>query len=124
MIRKSYLFLALISLPWLTACGTHDQKPPANNRPPAVIKTVRVQPQDIHDQLAIPARVQPDPARVVRVYPPAGGRLLRVSVRPGDHVRKGEPIAVLESADVAQARSDYAKAKVENERTQHALDRA
>lgn len=124
MIQRFSFFSALIVLSCFTACGTHDQKPSTNNQAPAVIKTVRVEPQNVENQLAIPARVQPDPALVVRVYPPAGGRLLRVDVRPGDHVHKGEAVAVLESADVAQARSDYSKAKTESERTQHALDRA
>lgn len=116
--------VAFLSLALLTACGSRENKPSASTTAPAVVKTVRVESRTVEDQLAIPARVQADPARVVRVYPPAGGRLLRVNVRPGDHVRKGEPVAVLESADVAQARADYAKAKAETERTHHAFDRA
>jgi membrane fusion protein, heavy metal efflux system len=116
--------VVVLSLALLTACGSRDPQPAASNQIPAVIKTVRVEPRNIEDQLTISARVQPDPTRVVRVYPPAGGRLLRVSVRPGDHVHKGEAVAVLESADVAQARADYAKARTETERTRHAFERA
>jgi membrane fusion protein, heavy metal efflux system len=123
MKRDFCLFAALLVMSCFIGCA-HDQKPSSNNQPPLVIKTVRVEPQNVDNQLAIPARVQPDPALVVRVYPPAGGRLLRVNVLPGDRVRKGDVVAVLESADVAQARSDYAKAKTESGRTLHALDRA
>lgn len=104
--------------------GEAQKRDSAPHAAPPVVKTVRVEPQNISDVLSMPARVQPDPARVVRVYPPAGGRLLRVNVRPGDHVSKGEILAVLESADVAQARADYVKAKAEADRTQHAFDRA
>ena len=118
-------FVSLVTLPLVTGCGSHEQlTKAASTTTPAVIKTVRVEPSNIEDQLAITARVQADPARVIRVYPPAGGRLLRVNVRPGDHVHKGQPVAVLESADVAQARADYSKAKAEAERTAHAFDRA
>ncbi len=114
----------LILTVFLVACGSQQQKPAATTAALPVIKTVRIEPQNIEDVLAIAARVQADPARVVRVYPPAGGRLLRVNVRPGDHVREGEIVAVLESSDVAQARADYAKAKAENERMRRAFDRA
>lgn len=124
MNRQVLSLLAPIVLLWLAACATRDQKPATSSAVPPVINTVRIETRNIEEQLAIPARVLPDPARVVRVYPPAGGRLLRVNIRPGDHVRKGESVAVLDSADVAQARADYAKAKTETERTQHAFDRA
>ncbi len=109
----------------LTGCGSREPKPasPANSAAP-VAKTTRAKLQNIESPLAIPARVQADPARVVRVYPPAGGRLLRINVRPGDRVRKGEALALLESSDVAQARADYAKAHTEMDRNQRAFDRA
>ncbi len=107
-----------------TACSSHQQNTPTSHATPPVVKTIRVEPQSIEDTRTIPARVQADPAHVIRIYPPAGGRLLRVNVRPGDHVRKGEVVAVLESSDVAQARADHAKAKAEDERTRRALARA
>ena len=116
--------LVFFTLALLTSCGSHEVKHDVSSQAPAAVKTLRVESRSVEDQLAIAARVQPDPTRVVRIYPPAGGRLLRVNVRPGDHVRKGEAVAVLESADVAQARADYAKAKAETERTHHAFERA
>lgn len=125
MNRRTSLFVLLAGSGLLIACGSREPKPAsASNGAPPVVKTVRVELTNLEDQLAIPARVQPDPAHVVRVYPPAGGRLLRVNVRPGDRVHKGTEIAILESSDVAQARADYAKARTEAGRTQHALDRA
>ncbi len=109
----------------LAGCGAREQKPaPASSSAAPVVKTTRVELKTIESSLSIPARVQADPARVVRVYPPAGGRLLRINVRPGDRVHKGEALALLESSDVAQARADYAKARTEMERNQRAYDRA
>ncbi len=117
--------LLLAALAVLAGCGSRDSKPASASNPAApVVKTARVELASIENQLTIPARIQADPARVVRVYPPAGGRLLRVNVRPGDRVHKGEPLALLESSDVAQARADYAKARTEMDRNQRAFDRA
>ena len=107
------------------ACSSPDPKTAeAANSAAQVVKTEVVQLQPVRDDLAIPAKVEADPARVVHIFPPAGGRLIRVAVRPGDQVRKGQTLAVLESSDVAQARSDYQKALSEVERTGKAFDRA
>ncbi len=108
----------------LMACGSHEQKTGAAANAAPVVKTTTVELRNIEDTMSVPARVQADPARVVHIYPPAGGRLLQVNVRPGDHVGKGEAVAVLESSDVAQARADYEKARAEADRNQHAFDRA
>jgi cobalt-zinc-cadmium efflux system membrane fusion protein len=61
---------------------------------------------------------------MVRVYPPAGGRIISLQVRPGDHVVRGQTLAVLESSDIAGARSDYTKALAEKERADRGLKRA
>ena len=126
MTRRIRLDLFLISASLLLAgCGNREHKAASAASPsPPMVKTARVELKSIESGLAIPARVQPDPARVVRVYPPAGGRLQRVEVRPGDRVHKGQALAVMESSDVAQARADYAKARTEMDRNQRALDRA
>lgn len=125
MSKVPYSLTLLSAWLLLAGCGNRDQKPAARANPaPPMVKTMRVELKSIENQLAIAARVQPDPARVVRVFPPAGGRLLRVNVRPGDRVHKGETLALLESSDVAQARADYAKARTEMDHNQRAFDRA
>ncbi len=88
------------------------------------IRTVIVARQQIPDYLEVPGRIQADPTRVVRVFPPVGGRLVSVEVRPGDRVRKGQTLATLESSDVASARSDYLKARADSELKERAMKRA
>jgi cobalt-zinc-cadmium efflux system membrane fusion protein len=96
------------------ACKKHEEaSKPAE---PIALKTAAVRVAAIDDVLEIPARIAPDPGRVVRVFPPAGGRLLRVEVRPGDQVARGHAVAILESSDIWQARSDYNKARAEDDR--------
>ncbi len=123
-LRLSWTAMCVLSV-FTAACSRSE---PAAGEPASsaaqMVKTETVRLQAIRDDLTIPARVEADPARVVHVFPPAGGRLLRVAVRPGDQVAKGQVIAVLESADVAQARADYQKAAAEAERTAKALERA
>ncbi len=88
------------------------------------IATMVVQPASISDYLDVPAHIQPDPTRVVRVFPPVGGRLISVEIRPGDRVKKGQTLATLESSEVSAARADYQKARADNELKQAALKRA
>ena len=80
--------------------------------------------ETVSPELAIPASVQPDPARVVHLFAPVSGRLVALRVRVGDQVGAGAPVAVVQSSDAASARSDYAKAKVQADRSQSALRRA
>jgi membrane fusion protein, heavy metal efflux system len=112
---------------WLTACGDKSgaeaASQPAQNQTP-VVQTQAVQQQLVPDTLELAAKVQPDPASVVRVFPPAGGRVVQVKVRPGDNVRAGQVIAELQSSDVAQARTDYQKALAEYDRASRILARS
>jgi cobalt-zinc-cadmium efflux system membrane fusion protein len=123
MSRLSAIFLSLAVL-WATTNCSRTVATEAVRPGPVAFKTAVVQARPVQPALDIPARVQADPTRVVRVYPPAGGRLVRVTVRPGDAVARGQVVAVLESSDVAQARSDLAKADAEANRTERALHRA
>ena len=75
------------------------------------------------NQLTLSAKVQTDPARSFRVFPPASGRVLAVRVKPGDTVSRGEILATIESADAGSAQSDLAKAQIETERAQRAANR-
>jgi len=74
--------------------------------------------------MAIPASIQPDPSRVVHVFAPVSGRLVALRVRPGDVVRSGQSLAVIQSSDAAGALSDYQKAKAAAEHSGSALRRA
>ena len=87
------------------------------------VQYIKVEQQSIPDTLDLAAKVQADPTKVVRIFPPASGRLISIAVKPGDYVRRGQTIGVLNSSDVASARSDYAKAKIETERATRAMER-
>ncbi len=123
-VQNYPLICGLFLLLFASGCDTKETHAASSGPKSSPIRTMTVESREIGDTLEIPAKVSADPATVVHIYPPAGGRLLEVAVRPGDHVRKGQVIAIEQSSDVAQARSDYAHARVEFERTSRALARA
>lgn len=97
--------------------GEQQQQPTAN------IKVETVHAVNVSDVLEIPGRVEVDPSHQVHIYAPLSGRLLDLRLTPGQEVRKGQTIAMLQSGDVAQARADFQKARIETARADRALDR-
>jgi cobalt-zinc-cadmium efflux system membrane fusion protein len=73
--------------------------------------------------LVLPASVEADPARTINILPPVAGKVVELPVRLGDRVVKGQPLAVIDSADLAQAYADDDKARDEVRRTGQALER-
>ncbi len=73
--------------------------------------------------LVLPASVEADPARTINILPPVAGKVVELSVRLGDRVVKGQPLAVIDSADLAQAYADDDKARDEVGRTGRILER-
>jgi membrane fusion protein, heavy metal efflux system len=97
--------------------------PPGSElRSELVVKAVGV--TDRPRELVLPASVEADPARTINILPPVTGRISELLVRLGDHVVKGQPLAVLDSGDLAQAYADHDKAEDEVKRTSRVLERA
>ncbi len=123
---ESLLLLALVAMP-LTACkkseppsgATAEPQQPAN----AGVETTVAHIQKGTDFLELPAHVEADPSRVVHIYPPLSGRILGLRVLPGQEVGKGAVVAQLQSSDIAAARSDFQKARIEVLRADQALKR-
>ena len=119
---------ALSTLLLLTACdhplGQAPDKPPTNDDPTtAPVRYVKVVQQTVPETLDLAAKVQADPTKVVRIFPPASGRVVAIEVKPSGQVRRGQTVAILNSSDVASARSDYVKANIEADRTARAMER-
>lgn len=71
-----------------------------------------------------PATAEIDPARSVTVLAPGAGRIARVDVVLGEKVREGQVLLTMTSGDVAQARSDQARARDAEALAKQALTRA
>jgi len=74
--------------------------------------------------LELPAMVEADPARTVKVLPPVAGRVLDLKVQLGERVERGQELAVIDSSDLAQAYADDEKARSALKLTKQTLDRA
>ncbi len=59
--------------------------------------------------------------QLVRVNAPVTGRVIEVLARPGEVVEPGHPLFVLDSPDLGQAKSDYAKAVSDLGRSEKAI---
>jgi cobalt-zinc-cadmium efflux system membrane fusion protein len=87
-----------------------------------VIDTVTL--EQVAIPLDIPATVgTPDPA-TAHLGSIVEGRVVRVPVLPGDHVRAGAPVVIIHSHELSAARRDLAAAEAEVSAAGAALDRS
>lgn len=117
--RNAVVLLSAIAL--TAGCKkkeTHEADLPAAN-----ISTVVARTSTLNDSLTVPAHIEANPTQTVHIFPPLSGRIVEMKIVPGQEVRKGQMVALLQSGDVASARADFEKAKTESDRAARALDR-
>jgi cobalt-zinc-cadmium efflux system membrane fusion protein len=71
----------------------------------------------------LPASVEADPAKFVKVLTPLTGKIVSINKRLGDTVKAGEILFTVESPDFAQAQSDAKKARAALELARQNLSR-
>jgi len=79
--------------------------------------------KEIQRTLDLPAMVEADPTRTVKVLPPLAGRLIDLKIQLGERVERGQELAVIDSSDLAQAYADEDKARAAVKMTKQTLDR-
>lgn len=110
-------------LPAMVIGCKHESDAAAADPPKANLTVESVHAQNVAETLEVPGRVEAYPSHLVHIYPPLSGRILNLTLTPGQEVRKGQIVAMLQSGDVAQARSDFEKARIETARADRALER-
>jgi len=73
--------------------------------------------------MVFPGNVEADPAHTSNVLPPLTGKVMALKVGLGDHVSKGQVLAVIDSGDFAQANADVEKARDALSLAKKTLDR-
>jgi cobalt-zinc-cadmium efflux system membrane fusion protein len=73
----------------------------------AHIDTARIEAGALTRRIAVPAAVTPDPDRIGRVAAKVVGTVAEMRKKLGDSVAKGEAIAIIDSREVADAKSEY-----------------
>jgi cobalt-zinc-cadmium efflux system membrane fusion protein len=71
------------------------------------ISTASVGPGGITRQITAPAAVKPDPDKIARVAAKVTGVVEELRKRLGDNATRGETIAIIDSREVAEAKSEY-----------------
>lgn len=70
-----------------------------------------VQSQSLAAPFVLPATVEADPARLVKITTPMAGRVVRLEKQLGDAVKAGDILFVIDAPDLAQAGADAARAQ-------------
>jgi membrane fusion protein, heavy metal efflux system len=88
---------------WLTPAQVGDAK----------IEVQTVTEHDVDDTILTSGRVTLDDLRSGHVFSPVTGRVVKIAAQLGEHVKKGDALAVIESPDVGNAVSDVHKAEAD-----------
>ncbi len=89
----------------------------------AGIETARVGPAEIHQVVRLTGEIGLHEKRVAHVVPRLDAMVTRVQKDLGDPVKKGDILAVLDSRELADAKSDYLTAQKQAEPVRFDLDR-
>lgn len=133
MMKKATLLKLSLSVVLIAAAlrlyGSHASEAPAAAEVPSLVHegdllripeqsplrrsltVAAINTQSIAAPFTLPALVEADPGRLVKVTPPLAGRIVSINKQLGDEVKAGEVLFTIDSADMAQAGADQAKAQ-------------
>jgi cobalt-zinc-cadmium efflux system membrane fusion protein len=98
---------------WLTAAQVADAK----------IEVVSVREEDVDDTILVAGTVALDDQRTGHVFSPVTGRVVQILAPLGTRVKKGDPLAIIESPDIGSVLSDVAKGQADLIAAEHDLKR-
>lgn len=87
-----------------------------------VVETL--QPKKVADQLVLTANIAAKEGRIAQVAPRIDGRVIEVTASRGDRVKTGQPLAVIDSIQMGEARAEYRRAQSELKLAETAFQRA
>ena len=138
MISRIWFALPVLGL-MATASGCHKSQAaaePTGPQPPAgevwlspqqvIDAKIEVKPvgdQDVDDTILTSGRVALDDLRSGHVFSPVTGRVVKITAQLGARVKKGEPLATIESPDIGNTVSDVHKAEADLIAAQHDYER-
>ena len=83
------------------------------------VTTEDVDYQDVDDTVIASGKIAYDDQKVFHVFSPVSGKVSKVFVQLGTHVKKGDPLATIESPDIGVATADVSKAKADLTTAEH-----
>jgi cobalt-zinc-cadmium efflux system membrane fusion protein len=135
-MRIPYLPLFAVSLAaLLPACRSAPASPAATQPPNGEVWLTEQQVADAHlniepvathavgNDVVTSGKVTFDDLRVAHVFSPVTGRVSRILADPGARLKKGSPLAAIQSPDVGNAFADLGKAEADLIAAQHDFQR-
>lgn len=89
----------------------------------AGIKVEQIAEESVQDAVTLTATIQPNQDRMAHVAARVPGRIVKVNATLGQRVTRGQPLAVLDSIEVGEARSVHRQARSEVSLAQADFDR-
>lgn len=101
----------MITLLWLLACSAEPT--PTENSPNwrARVQFAPAEAADAVPVATLPARIEAAAGSATQLSPPAQARLVSWSVKPGDTVQPGDPLAVLRSPELVALHAEMSEAR-------------
>lgn len=87
------------------------------------IKTTQVKLRNLGGEIATTAVIEPDHTRIAHVSPRISGRAIDIKAFLGDHVKKDQILAELDSIELGQTKAEYLKSKANLEVARANYDR-
>jgi len=134
---KNIILIINIAL-LLTSCGNDNKQSDAENEQPtqentltltdeqyknAAIETAKIFTSNISSVLRLNGKIDVPPQSLVSVSVPLGGYLKSTKLLPGMHIRKGDPLAVMEDIQYIQLQQDYLTTKAQLSLTESEYNR-
>ncbi len=134
---KNIILIINIAL-LLTSCGNDNKQSDAENEQPTqentlsltdeqyknvAIETGKIFTSNISSVLRLNGKIDVPPQSLVSVSVPLGGYLKSTKLLPGMHIRKGDPLAVMEDIQYIQLQQDYLTAKAQLSLTESEYNR-
>ncbi|HEY6475465.1 MAG TPA: efflux RND transporter periplasmic adaptor subunit [Polyangia bacterium] len=94
---------------WLTTQQIRDAK----------VQIEAIGQHTVGNEIVTSGKVSFDDLRVAHIFSPVTGRVKRILAEPGERVKKGAPLATIESPDVGNAFADYGKAQADLVAAEH-----
>ena len=120
---RAHAFLPLL---FLAAVGCAQSQASESPRPPphevwvappqnedARLSTATVDERDLSGTIVTSGKIAFDDLRVEHVFSPVSGRVTKIEAQLGEHVKKGQALAVIDSPDLGLASADLAKAEAD-----------
>lgn len=118
----------------LMACGSKQETQTAKVNDPNIVElpaemakgitVMKVGDAEIRDLLRIPGSIQVDEQRLARIGAPVTGRISDIDVVLGQHVKRGQVLATVNSTELAQNQLAYIKALQQISLQSKAVERA